>query len=220
MLHARDGYAVPIEGARLAHDDAYLAIDDVEIPGFAPIGPRGVSPAPAYLVWKGSAYQDLDAYPRPWQVTEIELVERKSLFPHLLPQAQPADSPAMRGYTLFRGRCVHCHAINREGGSMGPDLNVPQSIVAYRPEQQIRDYIRNPLTFRYGVMPANPDLTDADLDALIAYFHVMARAALRPRRKASSLARCPTAAEPSPPAVTSSRRRSGKSSWIEFCSPL
>jgi mono/diheme cytochrome c family protein len=174
VLHARDGYAVPIEGARLADDDAYLAIDDVEIPGFAPIGPRAVSPAPAYLVWKGSAHQDLDAYPRPWQITEIELVERKSLFPHLLPHAQLADSPAMRGYTLFRGRCVHCHAINREGGSMGPDLNVPQSIVAYRPEQQIRDYIRNPLTFRYGVMPANPDLTDADLDALIAYFRVMA----------------------------------------------
>jgi mono/diheme cytochrome c family protein len=175
VLHARDGYAVPIEGARLMHDDAYFAIDDVETPGFAPIGPRGVSPAPAYLVWQGDAYRDLDAYPRPWQVTEIELVEQKALFPHLVPQAQPKDSLAMRGYVLFRGRCVHCHAINREGGSMGPDLNVPQSIVAYRPEQQIRDYIRNPLTFRYGVMPANPDLTDADLDALIAYFHVMAK---------------------------------------------
>lgn len=175
LLRASDGYAVPIEGARLLDDDAFLAIDDVDVPGFAPIGPRRMSPAPAYLVWQGRGYQDLDAYPRPWQLSEIELVVPERLFPHLVPTGQAPDSEAVRGYTLFRGRCVHCHAINREGGSMGPDLNVPQSIVAYRPESQIRAYIRNPLSFRYGVMPANPDLTEADLDALLAYFHVMAK---------------------------------------------
>lgn len=185
LLRAADGYAVPIEGARLLHDDAFLAIDDADVPGFAPIGPRGVSPAPAYLVWQGEGYQNLDAYPRPWQLTEIELVERERLFPHLVPQGQASDSPAMRGYSLFRGRCVHCHALNREGGSMGPDLNVPQSIVAYRPQPQIRAYIRNPLTFRYSVMPANPDLTDADLDALIAYFEVMSKQPYDPQGKPS-----------------------------------
>jgi mono/diheme cytochrome c family protein len=183
VLHARDGYTVPIDGARLMHADAFLAIDDIDAPGFLPIGPRGVSPAPAYLVWQGSAYQDIDAYPRPWQLSEIEIVDGERLFPHLVPQGQASGSLAMRGYSLFRGRCVHCHAINREGGSMGPDLNVPQSIVAYRPEPQIRDYIRNPLTFRYGVMPANPDLTDADLDALIAYFQVMAAQPYDPHAK-------------------------------------
>jgi cytochrome c1 len=56
---------------------------------------------------------------------------------------------------------------------VGPELNVPQSIVAYRPEEQIRAYIKNPLTFRYGAMPANPDLREADLDALIAYLRAM-----------------------------------------------
>ena len=38
--------------------------------------------------------------------------------------------------------------------------NVPQSIVEYRPEAQIRAYIRNPLTFRYGAMPPHPHLDD------------------------------------------------------------
>jgi len=46
--------------------------------------------------------------------------------------------------------------MNREGGRVGPELNVPQSIVEYRPEAQIKAYIRNPLQFRYGHMPPQP----------------------------------------------------------------
>jgi len=64
-------------------------------------------------------------------------------------------------------------AVNGEGGRVGPELNVPQSIVEYRPEAQIRAFVRDPQRFRYTQMPANPHLSDADLDALLAYFHHM-----------------------------------------------
>lgn len=173
LLRARDGYAVPIEGARLLDGHAFVAIDDVDVPGFAPIGPQQVSPAPAYLFWDGSGRSDLERYPRPWQLTSIAIVNPASLYPHTIPDGEPAGGAAMRGYHLFREHCIRCHAINREGGRVGPDLNVPQSIVAYRPEAQIRAYVRNPLSFRYGAMPPNPDLTESDLDALIAYFRAM-----------------------------------------------
>ena len=63
--------------------------------------------------------------------------------------------------------------MNGEGGSVGPDLNVPRSIVEYRPADQIKAYVRNPQSFRYTSMPAHPHLTDADLDALVAYFSHM-----------------------------------------------
>ena len=56
---------------------------------------------------------------------------------------------------------------------MGPDLNVPQSIVEYRPIEQVKAYIRDPQTFRYSTMPAHRDLSDAQLDQLIGYFKVM-----------------------------------------------
>ena len=56
---------------------------------------------------------------------------------------------------------------------MGPDLNVPQNVTEYRPEDQIRAYIKNPLAFRYGSMPAHPNLSEADLDGLLAYFRAM-----------------------------------------------
>jgi cytochrome c1 len=63
--------------------------------------------------------------------------------------------------------------VNREGGRVGPELNVPQSIIEYRPEAQIRAYIKNPQSFRYGNMPAHPSMTDAELDDLVAYFRAM-----------------------------------------------
>jgi len=181
VLHALDGYAVPLEGARLLDDSAFIALDDVDVPGFAPIGPRKVSPAPAYLVWEGTRYPNLETHPRPWQLATIEIVDAEALYPHTVPRGEPADAPAMHGYHLFRERCIRCHAINREGGNVGPELNVPQSIASYRPEAQIRAYIKDPLTFRYGAMPPNPDLTESDLDALIAYFRAMSTRPHDPR---------------------------------------
>ncbi len=173
VLSARDGYAVPIEGARLLEGGAYIAYDDVDIPGFAPIGPQRVSPAPAYIVWTRQGQGNLDTHPRPWQLAMIEIAPFERLYPHTVPHGEPADGPAMQGFAVFRDHCIKCHAINREGGRVGPELNVPQSIVEYRPEEQIRAYIRNPATFRYGAMPPHPGLREAEMDALIAYFRAM-----------------------------------------------
>ena len=55
------------------------------------------------------------------------------------------------------------------------------SIVEYRPEAQIRAYVRDPGAFRYTSMPAHPGLSDADLDALIAYFRAMRERKQDPR---------------------------------------
>jgi mono/diheme cytochrome c family protein len=103
----------------------------------------------------------------------IEVTRFEAAFPHTVPTGEAADSPAMRGFAVFARECVRCHAVNREGGRVGPELNVPQSIVEYRPEAQVRAYIQNPLAFRYGNMPAHPHLTAGDLDGLIAYFRAM-----------------------------------------------
>lgn len=184
VLTALDGYAVPVAGSLLIQDDAYLAIDDVDVPGFAPIGPRKASPAPSYLIWEGADHKDVESHPRPWQLSMIAIVEPKTLYPHTLPKDAAKDSAELLGYSLFQERCIRCHAINREGGRVGPDLNVPQSIVQYRPEPQIRAYIKNPITFRYGVMPPNPDLSEAQLDQLIAYFRAMAAQPHDPEAKA------------------------------------
>lgn len=174
VLRALDGYAVPIEGSRLLDAAAYLAIADLDAPasgGWEPIGPRQASPAPYYLIWSGADKLDLERFPRPWALASIEHARLEALYPHTVPPAE--DASAGRGYEIFRRDCIHCHAINREGGRVGPELNVPRSIIEYRPLAQLREFIRAPQSFRYGAMPPHPHLSDDDLDGIIAYFQVM-----------------------------------------------
>ena len=157
LLKAKDGYTVPMRPSLVAEHGSYVAIADVDVPAWEPIGPQRANPAPAYFVWKEPAQQDLETHPRPWQLATVE----------------PETSPAFAGFRIYRERCVRCHAMNREGGRVGPELNVPLNVLEYRPEAQVRAYIKNPLTFRYGNMPPHPDLGEKDLDALVAYFGAM-----------------------------------------------
>jgi len=173
VLEALDGYQVPIAGKRLLEPGSYIAIADLEVAGWQPIGPQSVTPGPFYFVWRGDEQQELTSHPRPWQLAVIAISPFEQTYRHTVPTGEPAESAAMQGFAIFREQCVRCHAVNREGGRIGPDLNVPQSIVEYRPRAQIRAYIRDPHTFRYSNMPANPHLSDSDLEHLLAYFDAM-----------------------------------------------
>lgn len=171
LLRALDGYTRSVPGERLLVAGAFLAFEDVDhaAHGFFPIDRRQVDPAPFYLVWQGAGRNDTSAWPWPYQLVTIEIAPFEARFPHTVPRGAAADSPAGRGYALFRRECFSCHAINGEGGKVGPDLNVPQSITAYRPAAQIRAFIRNPRTFRYTTMPSHEHLGEAELDDLLAY---------------------------------------------------
>jgi mono/diheme cytochrome c family protein len=178
VLRARDGYAKPASGARLAEPGAFLAFADAERrhgddPGWEPIDRKQADPGPYYLVWANPSQADAHEYPWPYQLTSIEIASVQALYPHTVPTGVAPDAPAQSGYRVFHTQCIACHAINGEGGTVGPDLNVPQSIVEYRPTEQIKAYIRNPATFRYTSMPAHPQLSDGQLDDLIAYFTAM-----------------------------------------------
>lgn len=173
ILRARDGYTVPISYERLAEAGGHLAFAEADSPSPEPIGPQRADPRPFYLLWTEPEQRSLDTHPRPWQLVAIEHAKFESVFPHVSPRGLPEGDAGWRGLSLFRELCIRCHAMNREGGRVGPDLNVPLSIVEYRPEPQIRAYILDPTRFRYGNMPSHSQLTESDLDALLAYFHAM-----------------------------------------------
>jgi len=63
--------------------------------------------------------------------------------------------------------------MNQQGGKIGPDLNAPQSIVTYRSENMIKEFIKHPSKYRYSQMPDHPDLSDQDLNNIISYFYYM-----------------------------------------------
>ena len=180
FFRARDGYAKPASAALLAEPGAYLAFADArrthgDDPGWEPIDRRQVDPSPFYLVWTGASQVDANRYPWPYQLVAIEIAPFEARNPHTAPSGEPEGSPPWRGFALFQRDCAACHAINGEGGSVGPELNVPMSIVEYRPADQLRAFIRDPQRFRYTSMPPHPDLSDADLDALLAYFRAMSQ---------------------------------------------
>lgn len=178
FFRASDGYAKPAPAALLAEAGGFVAFADADhargdTPGWQPIDRKQVDPGPFYVVWTGAGQQDTHRYPWPYQLVEIEVAPIERLYPHIAPTGMAADSPAQAGYAVFRAQCIACHAINGEGGTIGPDLNIPRSIVEYRPADQIKAYVRDPASFRYTSMPAHPALSDRQLDDLIAYFTAM-----------------------------------------------
>jgi mono/diheme cytochrome c family protein len=172
LLRARDGYTRTASGAQLGSGGAFLAFADAERPGggFFPIDRRQVDPAPFYLVWQGAGRADTNLWPWPYQLAEIEIADFATTFPHVSPPGAPPGSAAQHGFAIFRASCLACHAINGEGGTVGPELNVPRSIVEYRDPALLKQFIRDPRSFRYTSMPSHLELTDADLDGLLAYF--------------------------------------------------
>ena len=172
-LQATDGYMAHSTGRKLILPAAKLAFADVSHPPWQAIGPRRLSPAPFYLVWRGPKYRDSKRYPWPWGLIAIR-IQQPSQTALLSPGAN-ADPAAQRGQRIFLGHCLGCHAINRQGGRVGPELNLPRSIIEYRPITQLRAFIRDPQSFRYSNMPAQPQLSDGDLDALIAYLRAMSQ---------------------------------------------
>ncbi len=195
LLRALDGYTLPVSGQQLLEEGAYLAYGEPsrltaprsdEASVFSPIDRRQVDPAPFYLVWAGVQQNDPHAHPWPYQLSRVEVAPFAQAFPHTAPTGLSKENAGWAGYALFQKTCAACHSINGEGGKVGPDLNVPRSIVEYRPLAQIRGYIRNPQATRYTSMPAHPELAESDLDALIAYLAAMSERKDDPRKRGGS----------------------------------
>mgnify|MGYP000256278278 CR=1 FL=1 len=180
LLRALDGYTRPVSGRELLEPGAFLAYGEPDLlrdkaapSPFSPIDRRQVDPSPFYLVWTGTSRGDPHETPWPYQLATIEIAPFEAAFPKTVPAGLEATDPGWTGYALFQEACASCHSINGQGGKIGPDLNIPRSIIEYRPIPQIRAYVRNPQATRYTSMPAHPHLTETDLDGLIAYFQSM-----------------------------------------------
>lgn len=173
VLRAKDGYTVAMRGRRILEDGGFIAYEDAEVPGWEPIGQQRANPAPFYFIWSKKDQASLETHPRPYQMAAIEIIRFEDAFPKTTPTGLSKEDPGWKGFAIYRDQCVHCHAINRQGGRVGPELNVPKSIVEYRPVDQIKAYIKNPLDFRYSTMPPHPSFTDANLDEIVAYFRAM-----------------------------------------------
>lgn len=181
---ASDGYVSHLPMRLLLADDpvgtrAYLAIENPAAPWPA-LDHHDIGPF--RLIWtrgRGAAVPESR-----WTYGIVRLEATPSAaqrFPAIRPaRGLPVDDPVMRGFDVFQTACLSCHTLNGQGDAhLGPDLNVPFNPVEYLGDARLRLLIRDPQALRWwpnARMPAiTPDnVSDAELNDLIAYLHHMA----------------------------------------------
>jgi mono/diheme cytochrome c family protein len=169
---ALDGYAAVGPLSKASEDGGFLAFQDLDAAsGWEPVGSHKADPGPFFVVWTGTTQTTANQYPWPWQVAALNLVRFEDQYAKTVPRGAAAGSPERRGYALFKGRCFRCHSVNSEGGKIGPDLNEPMSVTAYRPKRMVKEFIREPSKYRHTYMPDHRDLSARDLEDLWRYLH-------------------------------------------------
>lgn len=181
---ASDGFAAEIPAALILDQrgsKAWLAIEDPARPWPALPGAHGRA-GPFYVVWTRPAAAGVGPEQWPYQLASIRRMDSVAQrFPAILPDpALPASSEVQRGFMVFQRTCFACHTLNGEGdASLGPDLNLPHNPTEYLRTDLLRAYIRNPQSLHRWPQARMPGfdkqvLSDADLDALLAYLQHMA----------------------------------------------
>jgi cytochrome c2 len=185
LFTCRDGYQPTLPVQRAIRHTAWLAFErpdeDFALHKLESGERRDVPLAPYYLVWENlddPAIRYDGDLGWPYQLVGIDLIRVADRFPKLTPPAD-ASAEAHAGFTAFRLYCSRCHAVNGEGGTLGPELNTPVSPVEYRDRAWLRRWIDDPgAVLPNARMPRlNPALAnrDAVIDEIIAYLEAMAR---------------------------------------------
>lgn len=170
VLVALDGYKSYCTLETLLKKGGYIAFKDLDVTsGWEPVGFKSVSPAPYFLVWDQKGQTTANEYPWPFALSKIQLTKFSDQYPSLYPKGVPKSSPEYKGYKIFKGQCFRCHAIDRQGGKIGPDLAAPRNITEYRSREYLHQFIRDPSSYRYSKMPPHKHLSRQNIDHLLDY---------------------------------------------------
>lgn len=176
VFECEDGYKPMMSLQQFVSEKSFLAVSDVDAPQgqlWSKISKDGheMNAAPFYLVYQGVSTKDTDLK-WPYNLIKIHLVPNSQNIALLFPKD---DSKAQVGFELFNKNCITCHSINKTGGDMGPELNYPKSVTEYWDKKQLKEFIKNPASFRNGVkMPIPANVTAKDINEIIYYLEYMA----------------------------------------------
>ena len=175
VFECEDGYKPEMPLEKLLSAKAFLAISDAEAPAgrdWEQILKDGheMKAAPFYVIYEGVSPKNGD-YKWPYNLVKIHFAPSNEN----LALITPKDASTMKGFELFQQRCQTCHAINKIGGKMGPELNFPKSITEYWKTEDLKAYIKNPAAYRNDVKMPTLNLQDADIEEIVKYLEVMAK---------------------------------------------
>ena len=163
---------------------AWIAIEDPARP-WPNLPGREVSAGPFYLVWEHPDRSHIRSEQWPFALIALTGVATPAQrWPQLaVGKDVAAGAPARRGQDVFIVQCLPCHRMKGAGAAdMGPDLGKPMNPTQYLTTEGLRMLIRDPKSVRTWPKLQMPGfdktmISDADLDALIAYLTYMAGAA-------------------------------------------
>lgn len=186
-IKATDGFAsqLPLTLVRQGASGgsvAWLAVEDPAAP-WPDLPGKAYSAGPFYLVWLHPQRSGIGSEQWPYAIASITAVASPALrWPQMtVAPTLPADAAARHGQQVFTVQCMPCHRMKGAGVSaVGPDLGTPMNPTQYMTPMGLRALIRNPQAVRTWPnqqMPAfdKSKLSDADLQALIAYLSHMAQ---------------------------------------------
>jgi cytochrome c2 len=176
VFECEDGYKPMMPLQQFLSAKSFLAISDIdaeegELWSKIIKDDREMKAAPFYLIYQDLSPQDTD-FKWPYNLIKIHIVPTIGNISILYPKD---DAAAEIGFELFAKNCISCHAINKIGGSMGPELNYPKSVTEYWDHKQLKKFIQNPASFRNGVkMPKIENLTEKEIKSIVYYLNYMA----------------------------------------------
>jgi mono/diheme cytochrome c family protein len=187
LFRCRDGYQPTVAVARFIAHDAWLAFARPGSSGFTILKhesgvEREIDLSPFYLVWDNEDDNSLRAegdYGWPYQLVGVELIRARDHFPKMAPPAG-ATHEVEAGFGAFRRHCSRCHAINGEGGEIGPELNGPVPTVHVRSQGWLRRWIDDPSAILATARMPRFQYSLAGraqvIDAILAYLEAIAAA--------------------------------------------
>jgi cytochrome c2 len=175
VFECEDGYKPEISLEKLLSAKAFLAVSDVDAPKgreWEQIFKDGheMKAEPFYVVYENVSPKDND-YKWPYNLVKIHFAPLHENDAAL----KPKDESVMAGYDLFKNRCQTCHAINKIGGKMGPELNFPKSVTNYWKIEDLKAFIQNPASYRNDVKMPNLGIKPTEATEIVKYLSYMSK---------------------------------------------
>ena len=173
VFECEDGYKPEMPLEILLSAKAFLAVSDVDAPKgreWEILLKNGQESKmePFYVVYEDVSGDDV-SYKWPYNLVKIHLAPLHENDEAL----KPKNKSTLAGYEIFKNRCQTCHAINKIGGKMGPELNYPKSVTEYWKTDDLKAFIQNPASYRNNVKMPTLGIKPEEANEIVKYLSYM-----------------------------------------------